>query len=339
MKKNVSLILFIIGVLIIGVPQFRILLNELQTATQLQSYTEVVEVYPEQDLNIYMETLEQINSNPQTESSQAVSEVPIYNDPFIVEVAPVEYEVTKKLFLDGVIGSIYIPKIGEQLPIYNGATNEHLALGAATVAGTSLPVGGEGTHSVISAHRGYARANYFRHIDLLVPGDKILITILKKTLTYEVTGNQVVEADDSSSLGFEKEQDLLTLLTCHPYMINDKRLLVHAKRVPTTAVAPTFASVVTQREVIAEEGQEIVSDEPTSVSEQPTVQEQKSESLTPINRVKSFVAVTFKFNSETILAPVKRNLLLNRGIVLLSMIAIFIAFCLLIRNLFHLRGK
>ena len=331
-----SLILFIIGVLIIGVPQFRILLNELQTATQLQSYTEIAEVYPEQDLNRYMETLEQINSNPQTESSQTVSEVPVYNDPFIVEVAPVEYEVTKELFPDDVISSIYIPTIGEQLPIYNGATNDHLALGAATVAGTSLPVGGEGTHSVISAHRGYARANYFRHIDLLAPGDKILITILKKTLTYEVTGNQIVEADDPSSLGFEKEQDLLTLLTFHPYMFNDKRLLVHAKRVPTTMVAPTFASIITQREVVAEEVQE---EAPTYVSEQPTVQAQKSESTTPLNSVRSFIAITLKLNSDTILAPVKRNVFVNRVIVLLSMIAIFIAFCLLIRNLFHLRGK
>lgn len=331
-----SLILFIIGVLIIGVPQFRILLHELQTATQLQSYTEIAEVYPEQDLNRYMETLEQINSNPQTESSQTVSEVPVYNDPFIVEVAPVEYEVTRKLFPDDVIGSIYIPKIGEQLPIYNGATNEHLALGAATVAGTSLPVGGEGTHSVISAHRGYARANYFRHIDLLVLGDKILITILKKTLTYEVTGNQVVEAYDSSSLGIEKKQDLLTLLTCHPYMVNDKRLLVHAKRVPTTTVAPTFASIITQREVVAEEVQE---EARTYVSEQPTVQAQKSESTTPLNSIRSFITITLKFNSDTILAPVKRNVFVNRVIVLLTVIAIFIAFCLLIRNLFHLRGK
>lgn len=331
-----SLILFIIGVLIIGVPQFRILLHELQTATQLQSYTEIAEVYPEQDLNRYMETLEQINSNPQTESSQTVSEVPVYNDPFIVEVAPVEYEVTRKLFPDDVIGSIYIPKIGEQLPIYNGATNEHLALGAATVAGTSLPVGGEGTHSVISAHRGYARANYFRHIDLLVPGDKILITILKKTLTYEATGNQVVEAYDSSSLGIEKKQDLLTLLTCHPYMVNDKRLLVHAKRVPTTTVAPTFASIITQREVVAEEVQE---EARTYVSEQPTVQAQKSESTTPLNSIRSFITITLKFNSDTILAPVKRNVFVNRVIVLLTVIAIFIAFCLLIRNMIHFRAK
>lgn len=331
-----SLILFIIGVLIIGVPQFRILLHELQTATQLQSYTEIAEVYPEQDLNRYMETLEQINSNPQIESSQTVSEVPVYNDPFIVEVAPVEYEVTRKLFPDDVIGSIYIPKIGEQLPIYNGATNEHLALGAATVAGTSLPVGGEGTHSVISAHRGYARANYFRHIDLLVPGDKILITILKKTLTYEVTGNQVVEAYDSSSLGIEKKQDLLTLLTCHPYMVNDKRLLVHAKRVPTTTVAPTFASIITQREVVAEEVQE---EARTYVSEQPTVQAQKSESTTPLNSIRSFITITLKFNSDTILAPVKRNVFVNRVIVLLTVIAIFIAFCLLIRNMIHFRAK
>lgn len=335
MKKNLSLILFIIGVLIIGVPQIRILINELKTVSQLQSYSEIVEVYPEQDLKVYTETLEQINTVTQTTTTQQVIEEPTYNDPFVVEVAPVEYEVTNKLFPDGIIGSIYIPKIGEQLPIYNGATNNHLALGAATVAGTSLPVGGESTHSVISAHRGYAGANYFRHIDLLEPGDKILITILKKTLTYEVTGHQVVEADDSSSLGIEETSDLITLLTCHPYMINDKRLLVHAKRVPTTLEAPTSTPVTIQREVIAEEVQE---EDHQYVTEQVTVQEKKTE-ITPIHIVKSFVSVTLKFNSETILAPVKRSLIINRVIVLLSIIAITTAFFLLIRNFFHLHEK
>lgn len=331
MKKNVSLILFIIGVLIIGVPQVRILINEMKAISQLQSYSEVVEVYPEQDLNVYTETLEQIN----TTTTQQVVEAPVYNDPFIVEVAPVEYEVTKKLFPNGVMGSIHIPKIGEQLPLYNGATNEHLALGAATVAGTSLPVGGEGSHSVISAHRGYAGANYFRHIDLLVPGDKIFVTILKTTLTYEVTGNQVVEADDSSSLGIDKESDLLTLLTCHPYMINDKRLLVHAKRVPTTTETPVFTPVIIQREVTAEEVQQ---EDQTAVPEQVSVHKQKKE-IRPIQVVRSFVAVTFKFNNETILAPVQRSLFVNRVVVFLSFIAISVAFTLLIRNLVHLHRK
>lgn len=333
MKKNLSLILFIIGVLIIGVPQFRIFLNELRTVSNLQSYSEVVEVYPEQDLNFYTETLEQINIEPQSPATQQITEVPVYNDPFIVDVAPVEYEGTNKIFPEGIMGSIYIPKIGEQLPIYNGATTHHLALGAATVAGTSLPVGGQSTHAVISAHRGYAGANYFRNIDLLVPGDKILITILNKTVTYEVTGNQVVEADDSSSLGIEKEQDLLTLLTCHPYMINDKRLLVHAKRVPTSTMAPLYAPGTIQREVIAEEV-EI----PTYITEEGPVQETEHE-IKVISNVRSIVAITFKFNNEAILAPVKRSLVMNRVIVLVSLIAFFLALIMLIRNICHIYRK
>ncbi|MGP6139423.1 class C sortase [Jeotgalibaca sp. A127] len=344
MKKNIYLILFMVGVLIIGVPQLRIFLNEMKMAEQLQAYEERVEVYPVQDLHVYTEQLEAVNQpdapsetttegNPPQEDAGSTD----ITDPFTVDVAPDEYPVTSELFPDGVIGYITIPKIGEQLSLFNGATNYHLSLGAATVSGTSLPVGGESTHAVISAHRGYAGANYFRFIDLLVPGDKILVTVLDKVLTYEVTGSQIVEANDASSLGIEQGKDLLTLLSCHPYMINDKRILIHSKRVETTEIPTVIASAPNTGQANAEarshtpESSVVLAEtEPESEGIQAS---DTTAATSPTQVVRSLVSVTFKFNHATLTGAVKRNVILNRLIVLLSLVSLGGAMILLVRNI------
>lgn len=335
MKKNLYLLLFIVGVLIIGVPQTRILMNEFHSASQLQTNMKMVEAYPVQDLTLYTEQIESANSR---ETIEEPNQEMVINDPFETEVAPDALPVSSAVFSEDMVGYITIPKIGEQLPIFNGATNEHLAMGAATVVGTSLPVGGDSTHAVISGHRGYAGANYFRHLDLLVPGDKILITVLNKLLTYEVTGSQVVEPKDASSLGVESGKDLLTLLTCHPFMVNDKRLLVHAERVVNAPGSAPFIPSVTAIEQPASTTETQYENElphsanSTQIVETTTQSNQVNEQPTT-NIVKSLVNVTFKFNSELITKSVKKDLLINRIIVLLSFIAILGAGGLLIRNL------
>lgn len=354
MKKNLYLVIFMIGILIIGIPQLNIYLNEINTMQQLQTYNQMVEVYPVQELTIYSEQLEEINETQivTNQNNQAVGwgdeEEFHYNDPFIVDTAPTEYTITKQLFSNGVIGYITIPKIGEQLPIYNGATNDHLALGAATVVGTSFPVGGENTHAVISAHRGYAGANYFRHIDLLNPGDKIQITILDKVLTYEVIGNEVVEPDDSTSLGIEKDQDLLTLLTCHPFMVNNKRLLVHAKRLETDDKPPVVSNVTTVTETVTYESYNDSESAPEVYAGTVTQNEEivkmenvlkKETNTTPAKIAKAIVNVTFKFNNEIISRSVKKDLIVNRLIILFCLIALGGALVLLISNLIKLGAK
>ena len=107
-----------------------------------------------------------------------------------------------------------------------------LSRGAGHLEGSSLPVGGENTHSVISAHRGLPSASLFTDLDQLEDGDHFLIRVLDQTLCYEVDQIHIVEPENTSDLAVEPGQDLVTLLTCTPYAVNTKRLLVRGHRVP-----------------------------------------------------------------------------------------------------------
>lgn len=331
MKKNVYLLIFLIGTLIIGIPQFRILIKEMETATQVETYQERVRSYPDEDLQMITRQLETVNSVTQEEViyEEGIREI---RDPFTQDVAADDIGVADELFTDNFLGYLSIPKIGEQLPIYNGATSYHLSMGAATVTGTSLPVGGESTHAVISAHRGYAGANYFRHIDLLVPGDEIIVTILNNVLTYEVTGTQIVEANDASGIMVVPEQDLLSLLSCHPFMVNDKRILVHAKRIPTTQTAlSTMNPTDLGEELPLEESTEVVTE--TTVRNQTETEVTTTEIISHTNEGSdSMMNITMRFKETSVSPVVRRNLFINRILVLGCTIAIAGTLVLLIKN-------
>jgi sortase A len=132
----------------------------------------------------------------------------------------------------GAMGYIHIPKINVELPIYHGTDDSVLQSSIGHLAGTSLPVGGKGTHTVLSGHRGLPSAMLFTDLDRLKEGDTFTITVLNKTLTYEVDQIRIVEPTDLSSLQIEKGKDLCTLVTCTPYGINTHRLLVRGHRIP-----------------------------------------------------------------------------------------------------------
>jgi sortase A len=132
----------------------------------------------------------------------------------------------------GAMGYISIPKINVELPIYHGTDDSVLQTSIGHLAGTSLPVGGKGTHTVLSGHRGLPSAALFTDLDRLKEGDTFTITVLNKTLTYEVDQIRIVEPTDLSNLQIEKGKDLCTLVTCTPYGINTHRLLVRGHRIP-----------------------------------------------------------------------------------------------------------
>ncbi|MCD7735592.1 MAG: class C sortase [Lachnospiraceae bacterium] len=140
---------------------------------------------------------------------------------------------------DGVMGYLSIPKIDLYLPIYHGTGDESLSSGVGHLEGTSLPVGGEGTHAVLAGHRGLPSAALFTDLDWLEEGDVFYLYILVETLTYEVTGTEVTEPTETESLAIVPGEDLVTLVTCTPYGVNTQRLLVHASRVETAAEAET----------------------------------------------------------------------------------------------------
>ena len=142
------------------------------------------------------------------------------------------YMNTLNIAGDEMMGSVEIPKINIKIPIYHTTEEEVLNKGAGHLEGSSLPVGGENTHAVISAHRGLPSASLFTDLDQLKEGDHFLIHVLNETLCYEVDKISVVKPEDTSALAVEDGQDLVTLLTCTPYGVNTERLLVRGHRVP-----------------------------------------------------------------------------------------------------------
>ena len=118
---------------------------------------------------------------------------------------------------DEIIGVLEIPAMELTMPVYLGASNAHLAAGAAVLGNTSAPIGGDSTNCVIAGHRGWKGADYFRHIDRLQVGDTVKLTNLWETLTYTVSDIQIIQPREVDMIKIQQGRDLLTLLTCHPY--------------------------------------------------------------------------------------------------------------------------
>lgn len=133
---------------------------------------------------------------------------------------------------DGMMGTVEIPSINVDLPIYHYTTKEVLEKGAGHLAGSSLPVGGEGTHTVISAHRGLPAARLFTDLDKVKKDDIFYIHVMTRTLAYQVDQIKVVEPENTKDLAIAQGKDYATLLTCTPYGVNTHRLLVRGHRIP-----------------------------------------------------------------------------------------------------------
>lgn len=136
------------------------------------------------------------------------------------------------LNIDGVMGRITIPKIGVDLPIYHGTDAETLEKGVGHIESTSLPIGGEYRHAVLTGHRGLPSAELFTRLDELEPGDQFYLHVLDATLAYQVDQILTVEPQELETLVAEPGQDYVTLVTCTPYGINTHRMLVRGTRVP-----------------------------------------------------------------------------------------------------------
>ncbi|MDD5857867.1 MAG: class C sortase [bacterium] len=139
----------------------------------------------------------------------------------------------------GIMGYIEIPRIKCSLPIYHGVDEAVLQIAVGHLEWTSLPVGGEGTHCVISGHRGLPSAKLFTNLDQLTEGDIFMMRVLDEVLTYEVDQILIVEPQELSALQPEAGKDLCTLVTCTPYGINTHRLLVRGHRIENLAEAKT----------------------------------------------------------------------------------------------------
>lgn len=132
--------------------------------------------------------------------------------------------------VDGIMGTIRIPKISVKLPIYHGTSDAALSKGAGHLYGTSLPIGGKSTNTVLSGHRGLANAVLFTRLDELKVKDIIYLDVLKRTIGYRVTGIHVISPEDTDLYKVVPGKDLLTLMTCTPYGVNTRRLIITAER-------------------------------------------------------------------------------------------------------------
>lgn len=142
-----------------------------------------------------------------------------------------EYMKVLDLTGTGIMGYIQISSLGVNLPIYHGTEEKYLQVAIGHIEGSSVPVGGMSTHAAVSGHRGLPRAKLFTDLDKMVEGDTFTITVLNKTMTYEVDQIRIVNPDDMSDLAIEWGGEYVTLITCTPYGINTHRLLVRGHRI------------------------------------------------------------------------------------------------------------
>jgi len=153
------------------------------------------------------------------------------NEPLVEHNRLPDYNSILNVGGTGMMGYITVPKISQELPVYHGTSDGVLSIAVGHLQGTSLPVGGENTHCVVSAHRGLPTAVLFTHLDRMEIGDIFYFTILDRTITYEVDQIRIVEPDDASLIQIKDGKDYCTLLTCTPYGINTQRLLVRGHQI------------------------------------------------------------------------------------------------------------
>lgn len=224
-RKNFSTVLLLvtlmIGISLLLYPTISDYWNSFHQSRAIAGYAEAVAQMDEIDYEKIWNDAVEYNKELQTRS----------NHWFLTEEQQEEYESMLNVSGNGIMGYIEIPSIKVSLPIYHGVDEGILQVAIGHIGGSSLPVGGKGSHCVISGHRGLPSAKLFTDLDQLAEGDIFMLRVLDETLTYEVDQILIVEPSDMSSLEFDEEKDYCTLVTCTPYGINSHRLLVRGHRV------------------------------------------------------------------------------------------------------------
>ena len=196
--------------------------------------------YASQIHTAYQEVMEQVDDSDFLKAKELANEynralVPGATDAYSQEglqAASADYGSQLNLAGNGIMGYVEIPKISVNLPIYHGTENDSLERGIGHLLGSSLPVGGENTHTILSGHSGMATQKMFTDLEQLALGDVFYLRFLDYTLAYQVSEINTVLPHDTSLLGIVSGEDLCTLVTCTPYGVNTHRLLVRGSRIP-----------------------------------------------------------------------------------------------------------
>lgn len=222
LSRNASTILliviFLVGLSLLLYPSISNYVNERHQSRAIATYDAAVSKLNEEDYDAYFKAARKYNKKLAENPSA-------FYEPDAIEGYDKILDVTGT----GIMGYVAIEKIGVELPIYHGTSEGVLAAGAGHLEGTSFPIGGKSTHSVISAHRGLPSAKLFTNLDKLEEGDIFTITILNRVITYEVDKISIVLPSQTQDLKIEDGKDYCTLMTCTPYGINTHRLLVRGR--------------------------------------------------------------------------------------------------------------
>ena len=228
MKRN-KIGIFLVLLLVIGVcgllyPAVSQYWNSKTQTRAVGNYQDILNSLKKEDFTSYFQEAEDYNGALYSLKS-----------PLLDYRQLTEYHNILNINGNGIMGYVSIPKLGVELPLYHGVSAEVLNIACGHLEGTSLPIGGENTHCVLSAHRGLPHAKLFTELDKMEPGDTFQLTVLDRTLTYQVDRITVVRPDETNDIRIMPGEDLCTLLTCTPYGVNSHRLLVRGTRIENAA--------------------------------------------------------------------------------------------------------
>lgn len=224
MKKNKTtffmVLFFFIGLMVLLYPSISSYTNNKIQSKAVNKYEELLKNIEEIDYEAYFKNAEEYNKKLAKIANPLISYKKLGSAKDILNVSGT-----------GMIGYINIDKIKIELPIYYGTSDEILNIASGLLEGSSFPVGGKGTHAVISAHRGLPSSKLFTDLNKIEKGDTFVIKVFDKTMTYEVDQILIVQPNETDSLAINPKEDYVTLMTCTPYGINSHRLLVRGHRI------------------------------------------------------------------------------------------------------------
>ena len=214
-------LLAVAGICVVLWPVFTGQRLQADTDEAVQSFLE--ERKPEQQYPELLAALQEYNRQLYAEKQSSLIDLEACEEPAA--------DLTAYGIEDEIIGVLEIPAMELTMPVYLGASDAHLAAGAAVLGNTSAPIGRDNTNCAIAGHRGWKGADYFRHIDCLQVGDTVTLTNLWETLTYTVADIQIIQPHEVDKIKIQQGRDLLTLLTCHPYASGGRqRYVVYCER-------------------------------------------------------------------------------------------------------------
>lgn len=227
-RKLISLTLFLLGLGLCSYPLVSNILSRLEQQRIITTYEQEIKGSDDGALKESLADAEKYNK-----ALYRINDTAIGNE--LNDILSYEsYNSLLNIRGDGIMGSIEIPDIDVDLPIYHGTEEENLAVGVGHVYGSSLPIGGSDTHSLLTSHSGMPNAKLFTRLDELELGDYFYITICNEKSTYKISDIQVIKPEEVDTLDIKEGQELVSLITCTPYGINTHRLIVTGERTDYT---------------------------------------------------------------------------------------------------------